>query len=108
MFVRTLAIQGSWNYELLVGNGVAFCVEPALRRLPGGVDGPAYRASLARQSAYFNAHPYLAGYTEACFKSGRLLPMTRDLLLCVTGLQERVSTSGSGGSPLATQEISAL
>ena len=61
MFVRTLAIQGSWNYELLVGNGVAFCVEPALRRLPGGVDGPAYRASLARQSAYFNAHPYLAG-----------------------------------------------
>ena len=61
MFLRCLAIQGSWNYELLVGNGVGFCVEPALRQLPGGVDGPAYRAALARQSAYFNAHPYLAG-----------------------------------------------
>ena len=60
MFVRSLGIQGSWNYELLVGNGIGFCVEPALRRLPGGVDGPAYNAALARQCTYFNAHPYLA------------------------------------------------
>jgi len=35
-------------------------VEPALRLLPGGRDGEAYRAALARQSQYFNAHPYLA------------------------------------------------
>lgn len=61
MLLRCLAIQGSWNYEILVGNGVGFCVEPALRRLPGGIDGPAYKAALARQSVYFNAHPYLAG-----------------------------------------------
>lgn len=60
MFVRCLAIQGSWNYELLIGNGVGFCVEPALRQLPGGVDAPPYRQALARQSAYFNSHPYLA------------------------------------------------
>ncbi len=60
IFLRTLAIQGSWNYETLVGNGVGFCVEPALRRLPGGVGGEAYRSALARQSQYFNAHPYLA------------------------------------------------
>ncbi len=60
VFVRCLAIQGSWNYEILIGNGVGFAIEPALRRLPGGVDGPAYRQALARQSAYFNAHPYLA------------------------------------------------
>ncbi len=60
MFLRCLAVQGSWNYELLIGNGIAFCVEPALRRLPGGVGGPAYRQALARQAAYFNAHPYLA------------------------------------------------
>jgi PTS system mannose-specific IID component len=60
MFVRCLAIQGSWNYENLVGNGVGFCVEPALRRLPGGVAGPAYHTALARQCTYFNAHPYLA------------------------------------------------
>ena len=41
MFVRMLAIQGAWNYETLLGNGIGFCVEPALRLLPGGQDGPA-------------------------------------------------------------------
>jgi mannose PTS system EIID component len=60
MFTRLFAIQGSWNYELLMGTGIAFCVEPALRELPGGTDGPAYREALARQARYFNAHPYLA------------------------------------------------
>jgi mannose PTS system EIID component len=60
MLLRCLAIQGAWNYEILNGNGIGFCVEPALRHLPGGVDGDAYRAALARQCAYFNAHPYLA------------------------------------------------
>jgi mannose PTS system EIID component len=60
MFVRLLAIQGAWNYETLLGNGIGFCVEPALRLLPGGEGGPAYRAALARQSQYFNAHPYMA------------------------------------------------
>jgi PTS system mannose-specific IID component len=35
-------------------------VEPALRHLPGGAGGDAYREALARQCAYFNAHPYLA------------------------------------------------
>lgn len=60
MFARSLAIQGSWNYENLVGNGIGFCVEPALRRLPGGTSGTAYREALARQCTYFNAHPYLA------------------------------------------------
>jgi PTS system mannose-specific IID component len=60
MFVRLLAIQGAWNYETLLGNGIGFCVEPALRLLPGGEEGPAYRAALARESQYFNAHPYMA------------------------------------------------
>jgi PTS system mannose-specific IID component len=60
MFTRLLAIQGSFNYEILVGNGIGFCVEPALRHLPGGVTGEPYRRALARQCHYFNAHPYLA------------------------------------------------
>lgn len=60
IFLRLLAIQGSWNYETLLGNGIGFCLEPALRRLPGGRGGPAYREALARQSQYFNAHPYMA------------------------------------------------
>ena len=59
MFFRLLAVQSAWNYETLVGNGIGFCVEPALRRLPGGLHGDAYKAALARESQYFNAHPYL-------------------------------------------------
>jgi PTS system mannose-specific IID component len=59
IFLRLLAVQASWNYELLLGTGIGFALEPALRYLPGGRDGEAYRAAMARQSAYFNAHPYL-------------------------------------------------
>jgi len=60
MLVRLLAIQGVWNYETMLGNGIAFCLEPALRRLPGGRGGQAYHTAMARHSGYFNAHPYLA------------------------------------------------
>ena len=60
MFLRLLAVQASWNYEILLGTGIGFSCEPALRLLPGGRGGEAYRAALARQSQYFNAHPYLA------------------------------------------------
>lgn len=60
MHVRMLAIQSAWNYEVLLGTGVGHCVEPALRHLEGGVGGAAYREALARESGYFNAHPYLA------------------------------------------------
>jgi PTS system mannose-specific IID component len=60
MLLRVFAVQASWNYESLMGNGIALSVEPALRLLPGGRDGDAYRAALARQGTYFNSHPYLA------------------------------------------------
>lgn len=60
IFIRLLAIQGSWNYEILMGNGMGFCLEPALRLLPGGIHTPKFHEALARESRYFNAHPYLA------------------------------------------------
>jgi PTS system mannose-specific IID component len=60
VFVRLFAVQGSYNYEAMIGNGIAYAAEPALRRLPGGRGGEAYRAAMARHSRYFNAHPYLA------------------------------------------------
>ena len=60
IFIRLLAIQGAWNYETLLGNGIGFCIEPALRLLPGGRHTPEFHAALARESKYFNAHPYLA------------------------------------------------
>ena len=61
IFLRLLAIQGSWNYETLLGNGIGFAIEPALRLLPGGAHTAEFKTALARQSRYFNAHPYLAG-----------------------------------------------
>src|SRR5204863_9610998 len=60
MLLRLLAMQGSWNYESLLGNGIGFCIEPALRLLPGGIHTPEFKAAMARQSRYFNCHPYLA------------------------------------------------
>lgn len=60
MLIRMLAIQGVWNYETMLGNGIAFALEPALRRLPGGKGGEPFRKAMARHSGYFNAHPYLA------------------------------------------------
>ncbi|HKS07737.1 MAG TPA: PTS system mannose/fructose/sorbose family transporter subunit IID [Gemmatimonadaceae bacterium] len=61
MLARLLVVQSSWNYETMMGNGIAFAMEPALRRLPGGPNGEQYRAAVGRESRYFNAHPYLAG-----------------------------------------------
>jgi PTS system mannose-specific IID component len=61
MYLRLFAVQGSWNYETMIGNGIAFCTEPALRLLPGGMGGQRYAEALARQARYFNAHPYFAG-----------------------------------------------
>lgn len=61
MYLRLFAVQGSWNYETMLGNGIAFCTEPALRMLPGGMQGKAYAEALGRHARYFNAHPYLAG-----------------------------------------------
>jgi PTS system mannose-specific IID component len=61
MYVRLFAVQGGWNYETLLGNGIAFCMEPALRLLPGGRNGLQYSQALARHARYFNAHPYLTG-----------------------------------------------
>jgi len=60
VFVRLFAVQAGFNYEVMIGNGIAFAAEPALRLLPGGRGGAAYKAALARHSRYFNAHPYLA------------------------------------------------
>lgn len=69
---RIFAIQASWNYEILIGNGIGFCIEPALRLLPGGPGGREYRAALARQSQYFNAHPYLASFAVGALARAEL------------------------------------
>ena len=72
MLIRLLAIQGSWNYETLMGNGIAFCLEPALRQLPGGIHTPEFKAAIARQGRYFNAHPYLAAFAVGALARAEL------------------------------------
>ena len=124
MFFRLLAVQGAWNYETLLGNGIGFSVEPALRRLPGGKDGEAYRAALARVSEAFNAHPYLASVAVGALARAELegaaperierfrtalcgpLGALGDRLVWATFLPlcsfAALVVFGSGGSPLAT------
>jgi len=58
--LRLFAVQGSYNYERMLGIGVGVAEEPLLRDLPGG-RGEAYRAAVARGARFFNAHPYLCG-----------------------------------------------
>ena len=72
IITRLFAIQSSWNYEIMIGNGIGFCVEPALRLLPGGKGGEAYRDALARQSRYFNAHPYLSSFAVGALARAEL------------------------------------
>ncbi|OLC06768.1 MAG: hypothetical protein AUH42_04940 [Gemmatimonadetes bacterium 13_1_40CM_70_11] len=59
--LRLFTVQGSWTYEYMIGLGVGVAEEPLLRDLPGGPDGAAYHAAVARGAHFFNAHPYLAG-----------------------------------------------
>lgn len=60
-WLRTLLMQASWNYERMIGVGIAFSSEPLMRNLPGGKGGEKYRAALGRASAQFNSHPYFSG-----------------------------------------------
>ncbi|HEX8693680.1 MAG TPA: PTS system mannose/fructose/sorbose family transporter subunit IID [Longimicrobium sp.] len=58
MLLRSFIVQGSWNYQSLIGTGLAFVLAPALRRVY--TDPEALRRALARHAELFNSHPYLA------------------------------------------------
>lgn len=60
-WARTLIVQASWNYDRMVGIGVAYAMEPLLRDLPGGRNNGRYLAAITRVAGFFNAHPYLTG-----------------------------------------------
>ena len=55
--LRLFAVQGSYNYERMLGLGVGVAEEPLLRDLADGQ----YRPAVARGAHFFNAHPYLIG-----------------------------------------------
>jgi PTS system mannose-specific IID component len=60
VFMRSFAIQGSWNYRTLQGSGFAFALLPALRHIHQN-DPERLCAAVQRHAHIFNAHPYLAG-----------------------------------------------
>ncbi len=55
---RAFAVQGSWNYQTLLGTGFAFVMLPALRRLH--TDAGGLEEAVRRHEGTFNSHPYLA------------------------------------------------
>lgn len=57
--LRSLLVQGSWNYRTMLGSGFAFALLPGLRRLHSD-DPRAMQAAVERHLEHFNAHPYLA------------------------------------------------
>jgi PTS system mannose-specific IID component len=59
MLLRSFAVQGSWNYQTLIGTGLAFVLAPALRHVYGADPGR-LRDAVGRHAELFNAHPYLA------------------------------------------------
>jgi mannose PTS system EIID component len=59
LLARSFLVQGSWNYETLIGTGFAFVLLPVLRHLYRD-DPEALRAAVVRHSEVFNSHPYLA------------------------------------------------
>ena len=58
--LRLFAVQGSWNYERMLGVGMGYAAEPLLDDL--ALADPARHAEATVRSAeFFNSHPYLAG-----------------------------------------------
>ena len=59
VLIRSLSVQGSWNYRTLIGSGFAYALLPALRFIYR--DRPAeLQAAVRRHTELFNSHPYLS------------------------------------------------
>ncbi|MDX1646017.1 MAG: PTS system mannose/fructose/sorbose family transporter subunit IID [Longimicrobiales bacterium] len=58
-FLRSLVIQGSWNYRTMLGSGFAFALLPVLRRIHAS-EPEALKQAVERHLEHFNAHPYLS------------------------------------------------
>ncbi len=58
--LRLLAVQGTWNYERMLGVGMGYAAEPLLEDLKT-VDPVRHSEAVVRSTEFFNCHPYLAG-----------------------------------------------
>lgn len=57
---RLLAVQGTWNYERMLGVGMGYAAEPLLEDLKT-VDPVRHSEAVVRSTEFFNCHPNLAG-----------------------------------------------
>lgn len=57
---RLFGIQSAFSYERMLGIGFGHAIEPLLRPLRSRNGGARYHEALARESRFFNAHPYVA------------------------------------------------
>lgn len=60
MFLRSFAIQGSWNYRSLIASGFAFALLPALRVIYRDQPDRFRDAVRRHHMELFNSHPYLS------------------------------------------------
>jgi len=60
IFFRSFYIQGSWNYERMMGLGLCFCLIPIARRLFSSKKETIN--FLQRHLDFFNSQPYLASF----------------------------------------------
>lgn len=59
IFGRSMFLQAAWSYGGMQNLGFLFSIAPALRRL---YRREALVKAFRRHAAYFNTHPYMAGY----------------------------------------------
>lgn len=59
-WLRLFAIQGTWNYERMLGVGMGYAAEPLLEDLKT-VDPVRHTEAVVRSAEFFNCHPNLAG-----------------------------------------------
>ena len=59
-YLRLLAIQGTWNYERMLGVGMGYAAEPLLDDLKT-IDPVRHTEAVVRSTDFFNCHPNLAG-----------------------------------------------
>lgn len=87
-FLRTFAVQGSWNYRTMIGSGFGFVILPLLRRIYRD-DPTGLAEAVTRHSEHFNAHPYLTGLAVGAVgrmeKEGASPEMIRRFKLALKG-----------------------
>ncbi|HWB42625.1 MAG TPA: PTS system mannose/fructose/sorbose family transporter subunit IID [Gemmatimonadales bacterium] len=59
-WLRLFAVQGTWNYERMLGVSMGYAAEPLLEDLKT-VDPVRHTEAVVRSAEFFNCHPNLAG-----------------------------------------------